>query len=236
MALPRHIRPEYSDTIPSTGKKIKYQPFTVAEAKILVLANESKDPDEVANAISNIIKICVTSPEDLKVEDLAIFDIEYLFLKVRSKSSGEKVTIRITDPSDPNGYSTEHEILIDKIQVQKDPKHNDLIKLQPDTVVKIKYPGMDYFLNGIDLSDVTKASKVLTDSITQITIGEEVFNRSDMSDKEIQEWVDSLTAKEFAECMTFFNTMPKLKHTIKLNNPNTNKPFSVELEGLADFL
>ena len=112
MALPKPIRPEYNTTIPSTGKRIKYQPFTVREEKVLILAAESGETDEITNAITNVLERCITSPSDIKVKDLALFDIEYLFLKARSKSAGEKLKVRVSDPDDET-YSVDHEINID---------------------------------------------------------------------------------------------------------------------------
>ncbi len=118
MALTKHIRPEYSTTLPSTGKRIKYQPFSVKEEKVLILAAESNDPDEIINAITNVLQNCVTTPADFKVEELALFDIEYLFLKTRAKSAGEKIKLKVTDPNDQT-FTKEHEINIDKITVEK---------------------------------------------------------------------------------------------------------------------
>ena len=145
MALPKPSRPEYSTTIPSTGKKIKYQAFTVREEKLLVLAAESQDNDEIANAIENVLSKCVTTPADFKVRDLALFDIEYLFLKARAKSIGEKVELRITDPNDST-YTTDHSLNIDSIKVKKDPKHKDLVVIDEETQIKMRYPGLTSLL------------------------------------------------------------------------------------------
>jgi hypothetical protein len=129
MALPKPIRPEYSTTVPSTGKRVKYQPFSVKEEKILVLAAEGGDTDEITNALTNVLQNCVTSPADFKVAELALFDVEYLFLKARSKSAGEKIKISVTDPNDET-FSVEHEINIDKIGVKRTEGHTDLIEVQ----------------------------------------------------------------------------------------------------------
>ena len=234
MALPKSIRPEYSTTIPSTGKKIKYQPFSVKEEKVLVLAAESQDLDEIANAITNVLEACITSPADLKVSELAIFDIEYLFLRTRAKSAGEDLTVRISDPSGDN-YSVEHTIQIDKIQVQKTTGHTDLIDINDDVKVKMKYPGIQFFTEGLKIDGYEESLKTVSKCISQIVIGEEVYNQVDMTEDEAEEWVEGLTTEQFSRILEFFKTMPKLKHTIKKKNPNTGNDFVVELEGLADF-
>ena len=234
MALPKPIRPEYSTTIPSSGKKIKYQPFSVREEKILMLAAESQDKDEISNAVVNVLTNCVTHPSDFKVEELALFDIEFLFLKTRAKSAGELIKVVITDPDDPN-FTTTHEINIDKIGVVKTEGHSDLIQIDEETSIKMRYPDISFFAEGLDTSNVENNTKLISRCISQIIVGEEVFNRSDMTDEEVDEWLDGLTMDKYGKFSEFFNTMPKLAHKITLKNTNTGKNFTLELEGLADF-
>ena len=234
MALPKSIRPEYTTTIPSTGKKVKYQPFSVREEKVLILAAESGEQDEITNAIVNTLERCVTSPSDFKVSELALFDIEYLFLKTRAKSAGEKVTVTVTDPSDAS-YSVEHEINIDSIKVIKDPDHTNLIDLGEDVTVKMSYPGISFFADGINIDNVNESIKVVSKCVSQIIIGEEVYNKADMTLDEINEWVEGLTTDQFQKIMAFFNTSPKLQHKIKLKNKKTGNDFEIVLEGLQDF-
>ena len=143
MALPKPTRPEYNLTIPSTGKRIKYMPFSVREEKVLILAAESQATDEISNAIRNTLERCVTTP-GFKVDELALFDIEFLFLKCRAKSAGETIKIIATDPADES-FSREHEIDIDKIKVEKTKNHTDLIELSEDCTVKMKYPDLSFF-------------------------------------------------------------------------------------------
>ncbi len=221
MALPKPIRPEYNLTIPSSGKRIKFMPFSVREEKILILAAESEDTDEIANAVRNTLERCVTTP-GFKVDDLALFDIEYLFLKCRSKSAGETIKVLATDPSDTE-YSVEHEIDIDKIKVQKNKNHSDLITLENDTHIKMRYPDLSFFETGVDMSSVAAMSKTLTKCITQIVVGEEVYARADMSDDEIEEWIDGLTQAQYQKVLEFFETMPKLSHSFTLTNPRTRQ-------------
>jgi len=234
MSLPKHIRPEYSTTIPSSGKKIRYQPFSVKEEKILVLAAESAEPDEVTNAIRNVLRNCITHPSDVKVEDLALFDIEFLFLKARSKSAGETIKLRVQDPNDET-FSTDHEIHIDRIGVKKTKGHTDLIDLSETTKVKMRYPDISFFNEGVSLSDISAATGLIARCISQILVEEEVYNRSEMSEGEVEEWLEGLTTGEFQKISKFFETMPKLSHSFTLKNTNNGEDFTIKLEGLADF-
>ena len=234
MALPKPIRPEYNTTIPSTGKRVKYQPFTVREEKVLILAAESGETDEITNAIANVLERCVTAPADFKVKDLALFDIEFLFLKARSKSAGEKIKVSVTDPDDET-YSVEHEINIDKIGIKETEGHTDLIELGDDLSIKMKYPGIDFFNDGIDISSISSSISLMTECIVQIVHEDEVYNSADTSKKELEEWMESLTSEQFKKVMSFFETMPKLSHSVTLPNKKTGKDFTVTLEGLSDF-
>ncbi len=234
MSLPKNIRPEYSTTIPSTGKKIKYQPFTVKEEKILILAAESQDVDEITNAISNCLNNCVTAPADFDVKDLALFDIEYLFLKARAKSAGEKINVLVTDPGDET-FTTEHDINIDKIQIQRTKGHSELIKLTEEVTVKMRYPDITFFNEGVAMTDISTTTSLVSRCVAQIVVGEEVYSRADMSETEVEDWVESLTTEQFTKVTEFFRTMPKLAHTFTIKNTNTGEPFSITLEGLADF-
>jgi len=234
MAIPKPNRPEYSATIPSTGKRIKYQPFSVKEEKVLILAAESQDVDEVSNAISKVLTNCITSPAGIKVEELALFDIEYLFLRCRAKSVGESVTVKITDPSDPD-YTVDHKIEIDKIQVHRDKNHKDLIEIDDKIKLKMKYPDISFFSEGVDVSDVNSGVNTIGRCVSQIVVEDEEYNREDMTDQEVQEWLESLTSAQFGKVREFFDTMPRLKHSITLKNKKSGENFTVVLEGLADF-
>ena len=234
MSLPKPVRPEYSTTIPSSGKKIKYQPFSVREEKVLILAAESGEQDEITNAIINTLERCITSPSDFKVSELALFDIEYLFLKTRSKSAGEKVTVRVTDPND-SSYSVDHEIDIDKIKVVKNPDHTDLIDISEEVKLKMKYPDITFFNDGINIESISNSIETISKCISQIVIGEEVYNSADMSLSEVIEWLEGLTTEQFGKISEFFKTMPKLSHKVTLKNKKSGEDFTVVLEGLQDF-
>ena len=233
MALPKKVRPEYGTTIPSTGKRIKYQPFSVKEEKVLILAAESQDPDEIANAIRNCLERCVTTA-GFAVNDLALFDIEYLFLKARSKSAGETIKVTVRDPGDET-FTTDHEIKIDAIKVVKNPDHTDLISIDEDTKVKMKYPDITFFEDGIDFTSVSAMTENVCKCVSQIIVGDEVYSRADMADDEIFDWVEGLTQVDYRKLITFFETMPKLSHSFTIKNTNTGNDFTIKLEGLADF-
>ena len=232
--LPKLSRPEYSTTIPSTNKKIKYHPFTVREEKILMLAAEGGDQDEIINAVTNCLRTCISSPSDIDVESLALFDIEYLFLKTRSKSVGEVINLVVTDPDDQD-FSADVEVNVDKIGIKKTEGHSQLIKIDGEVSVHMRYPDITFFNTGVDLSNVSSTIDVISKCIDQIIVGDEVYNKEDMSSVEITEWVEGLSQKQFTLFVEFFTTMPKMSHTITAKNTNTKKNFSVTLEGLADF-
>lgn len=233
MALPKPVRPEYTTTIPSTGKKVKYQPFSVKEEKVLILASESQELDEISNAITNVLESCVTSP-GFKVSELALFDIELLFLKARAKSVGEELEVNVTDPNDAE-YTVPHKIAIDKIGVTKNKDHKDLIEVAEDTHVKMRYPGIDFFVEGIKMNDITERLDLAAKCVSQIVAGDEVYNREDMTDGEVEEWLEGLTSTQFAKILDFFVTMPRLRHSFTLTNKNSGGKFTIELEGLQDF-
>ncbi len=232
--LPRPVRPEYSTTIPSTGKKVKYNPFTVKEEKVLVLASESGDKDEITNAVINVITNCIVSPSDLRIEDLALFDIEYLFLKARSKSVGESINIVVTDPDDET-FSTEHNINIDRIGIDRNPEHSNVIFMDDELQVKMRYPDITFFTEGIEMSSLTNSMNTIAKCIDSIITGDEVYERLDMTEDEVVEWIEGLTTQQFSRLTNFFTTMPKLRHSFTIKNTNTGKDFTMVLEGLADF-
>lgn len=234
MALPKNIRPEYTTTVPSTGKRVKYQPFSVKEEKILILAAEGEDQDEITNALINVLSNCITSPADFRVEELALFDIEYLFLKARSKSAGEVLKLMVTDPNDET-FQTEVEINIDKIGIQKTEGHTDLIEISPGTFIKMRYPDISFFNEGVNINNINTTVSLVSRCIDSVTIDEEVYNSVDMTGDELDEWLDGLTTEQFKKISEFFESMPKMSHTLKLKNTNNGEDFTVKLEGLADF-
>ena len=238
MPLPKINTPTYEMTLPSTGKKIRYRPFLVREEKILIMAMESENMTEITNAIVQILSDCILS-KDVKVESLATFDIEYLFLNVRAKSVGETVEVSVTCPDDGE-TQVEMSIDIDTIKVQKTRGHKNIIKLDDDLSMKLRYPSLEQFVESNfettdGLSEVGQSLSMITSCVEMIYSQEESWEASDYSKKELDEFIEQLNTKQFKEIEKFFTTMPKLSHTIMVRNPKTGVESEVVLEGLASF-
>ena len=238
MPLPKISTPTYELELPSTGKKIRYRPFLVREEKILIMALESEDMKQITSAIVQILTDCIQT-KGVKVSDLSTFDIEYLFLNIRARSVGETVEVNITCPDDGE-TSVQMEIDIDAIKVRKDKNHKNIIKLDDNLSMKLKYPSLDQFVENNfeyneDISDVNKSLSMITSCIEMVYDSEESWNASDCTKKELEEFIEQLNTKQFKEIESFFITMPKLSHTIKVKNPNTKVESEIVLEGLASF-
>lgn len=237
MPLPKIATPIYELEIPSLKKKIRYRPFLVKEEKILIIALESEDSKQIANAVKNVISNCILS-KGVKVEDLSTFDIEYLFLNIRGKSVGETVDVLITCPDDET-TQVPMSINLDEINVEVDPKHSRDIKLDDTLTLRMRYPSMTEFIkNNFDSGDgvsVDDTFDLIISCIDQIYSEEESWTASDSSKKELLEFVEQLSSKQFKEVEKFFETMPKLSHTIKIKNPKTGVESEVVLEGLSAF-
>ena len=239
MPLPKINTPTHELVLPSNGKKIKYRPFLVREEKILVMAMESEDMKQVTTAIVDILNNCILT-RGVKVEKLSTFDIEYLFLNVRSKSVGETVEVNVTCPDDGE-TQVQMEIDIDSIRVQKDKTHKNTVKLDDNLSMKLKYPSLNEFIdNNFDASDTTRSEvsqslDMIISCIDMIYNEEESWSATDSTKKELSEFIEQLNTKQFKEIEKFFATMPKLSHTIKIKNPNTKVESEVVLEGLASF-
>ena len=238
MPLPKINTPTYDLTLPSTGKKIKYRPFLVREEKILIMAMESENMSEITNAIVQILSDCILT-KDVKVESLATFDIEYLFLNVRAKSVGETVDVNITCPDDGE-TEVEMSIDIDTIKIQKTRGHKNIIKLDDELSMKLRYPSLEQFVeNNFEtadgVSEVGQSLSMITSCVDMIYNAEESWEASDYSKKELDEFIEQLNTKQFKQIEKFFTTMPKLSHKIAVKNPNTGVESEVVLEGLASF-
>jgi hypothetical protein len=238
MPLPKINTPTYELEIPSTGKKIRYRPFLVREEKILIMALESEDMKQISNAIVEILTECIQT-KGVKISELATFDIEFIFLNVRSKSVGETVEVNVTCPDDGE-TQVKVEIDIDSIKVQKDPEHSNIVKLDDTLSMKLKYPSLDQFVeNNFEFqdtdTDVDKSLQMIISCIEQVYNEEEAWSAADCTSKELQEFVEQMNTKQFKEIETFFTTMPKLSHTLKVKNPKTKFENEIVLEGLASF-
>lgn len=236
MPLPKIAAPTYELVIPSTQKKIKYRPFLVKEEKILILAMESEDSTQIANAVKDVISNCITS-RGVKVDELATFDIEYIFLNIRGKSVGESVEVLVTCPDD--GQTKVPVVIeLDDIQIQDNEEHNRDINLGQYTM-RMKYPSMDQFVKNNFVSEksfgVDDTFELITMCIEQIYNQEESWSAKDSTKKELLAFIEQLTSNQFKEVEKFFQTMPKLSHTFTVTNPNTNVESEVVLEGLTSF-
>ena len=236
MPLPKINTPTFELELPSTGKKVKYRPFLVREEKILVMAMESEDTKQITDAIVQILNDCILT-RGVKVEKLSTFDIEYLFLNIRAKSVGETVEVNVTCPDDGE-TQVQMEIDLDSIKVKKNKSHRNTIKLDNDLSMKLKYPSLDQFIESnfdSGMSEVSQSLSVISSCIDMIYNEEESWNASDSTREELEEFLEQLNTKQFKQVEKFFETMPKLAHTIVVKNPKTEVESEVVLEGLASF-
>ncbi len=237
MPLPKITTAEYELKLPSNGKTVKYRPFLVREEKILILSLESQDQKQISNAVKQVLKECVLT-KGIKIDTLPSFDIEYLFLNIRGKSVGETIELIVTC-GDDGVTEVPVTVSIDDIKVVKDDDHSTDIELADGYTVKMKYPSLSQFVEtnfqDDEKNQVEKSFNIVAQSIDMVYNDEEMFSASECTKKELKEWVESLTSEQFQKIEKFFDTMPKLKHTLKVTNPKTSKENTIELEGLTDF-
>ena len=237
MPLPKIATPTYELELPSTGETVQYRPFLVKEEKLLVIALESDDTKQITTAIRSVIKNCILT-KGVKVEQLPTFDIEYLFLNIRGKSVGEDIEVNVICPDDEE-TEVKVNINLDDIQVQKNDDHTDKIKLDDSIMMQMKYPSLEQFIkNNFEMSDknaMDQSFELIATCIDKIFTEDEVWAAADCTKKEMTEFLEQMNSSQFKEIEKFFETMPKLSHTIKVKNPNTKKDSEVVLEGLASF-
>ena len=237
MPLPKVNTPTYELVLPSTNKKIKYRPFLVREEKILIMALETEDVKQITSSVIEILNACILT-RGIKIEKLATFDLEYLFLNVRAKSVGESIDVNVTCPDD-NKTTVEVKVDIDSIKIIKNKNHKDTVKLDDTLSLKLNYPSIEQFIeNNFESSkggEVTNTLDMITSCIDMIYSDEESWNASETSKKDLEEFIEQLNTKQFRVIEGFFATMPKLSHSIKVKNPKTDVESTVVLEGLAAF-
>ena len=236
MPLPKVNTPTYELVLPSTNKKIKYRPFLVREEKILIMALETEDAKQITSSVIEILNACILT-RGIKIEKLATFDIEYLFLNVRAKSVGESIDVNVTCPDD-NKTTVEVKVDIDSIKIIKNKNHKDTVKLDDTLSLKLNYPSIEQFIeNNFESkgSEVTSTLDMIISCIDMIYNDEESWNASETPKKDLEEFVEQLNTKQFRAIEGFFDTMPKLSHSIKVKNPKTDVESTVVLEGLAAF-
>ena len=235
MALPKLNTPTYELEVPSTDEKIKYRPFLVKEEKILLMAMESKDNAQIINAVKDIVKSCTFDKVD--VSTMPMFDMEYIFLNIRAKSVGEISKLKILCPDDKKTYASV-DLDLTKVEVQVGDDHTNKIELTDDMGLIMTYPTIDSFLDsGIETITANNMLDIIGSCVLQIyeKNGEKVYQGKDQTKKELTEFIEQMNSGQFRKVQSFFDTMPKLKHTIKVKNPKTKKSSDVTLTGLNDF-
>jgi len=234
MALPKLQTSEYQLTVPSTQEEIKYRPFLVKEQKILMIAQESGEDQQIATAIGTLVSNCTFGVMD--ADTAPMFDVEYVFLQLRSKSAGAKVKLMLTCPDDEE-TKVEAEVDLETIGVQMSVEHSQEVDITEDVTLKLRYPMLKDMKNvSINLSDFEKTLMMLHECVESVVYGEETIHRVDMTRDEITEFIDSFNTEQLENVMKFFETMPKLRHVVDVTNPNTKVKSEVLLEGLPSFL
>ena len=235
MALPKLDVPIYEMVIPSTDEKIKYRPFLIKEEKVLLIAMESGANEDIIQSVKQIVSECTFNK--IKLGDMPMFDIEYMFLRIRAKSVGEVSKLKLLCADDGKTYANV-EVDLTEIQVQVDDDHTNKIDLTDEMSVIMKYPSIDSFSTaGISNITADNMIDVVATCISQIhdKKGEEIYDSKDSTKKELIDFVEQLNTTQFQDVQKFFDTMPKLRHEITVKNPKTKKESKVVLSGLSDF-
>jgi len=235
MVLPQVVLPTYELTIPSNGKKIKYRPFVVKEEKLLLLSLESQDEKEIEKSVKALLKGCIQSR--VKLEDLAMFDLEYIFLQIRAVSIGEIVDMKVTCKDDEKTQVT-YQMNLTQVGVVKPEKSNPKIMLSDELGVIMKYPAWNEFISGSIMGKDPSTDAVLeiiAGCIDQIFDKEDVYDNSTTTKKEFVQFVEGLTNTQFEKIQEFFENIPRLEHKFSVTNPNTGKESEFIITGLTNF-
>ena len=233
MALPRIDTPTYQLTLPSTQEKIDFRPFLVKEQKIIMMAQESSDEKQMVSAMAKLVSSCTF--DKINIYDLPVYDVEYMFLKIRGKSVGESVEINLICPDD-NKTQVATKINLEDIQVQMTVGHTNVINITDTIKLYLRHP---VFSDATSIGTIDGSEgifKLLNKCIVKITYDDTEYQRIDISDKDIEEFIDQLNTEQFESIIEFFNSMPKLRHVVDVINPKTNIKSEVVLEGLQSFL
>ena len=232
MALPKLNSLTYELELPSSGEKLKYRPFLVKEQKALMIAQESEDNKLMENTFAQIINDCVF--EDVDPYKMPMFDIEYLFLRIRGKSVGEKVKLNVLCPDDEK-TRVDVEVDLEKVDVQMTDDHTNIVNLTKDITMVMRYPCLKDMSGFDDTGEVSSMFDMIKRCVHEVRDGATIYNRVDISDKELDEFIDSMSSENFEQVANFFNTMPKLYHEIEVKNPKTKKKNKIPIEGLQSF-
>ena len=230
MPLPEIATPIYTLTVPSTKKKVKYRPFLVKEQKLLILALENNDQEQILDAITKTIQNCLHTK--VNVSDMALFDIEYLFLQIRARSISEEIEMKVTC-ADDGKTTVDVKFMVDDVKVNFPKGHTNVIKIDDEITVEMKYPDLEYFTKINFVGEEPDPYQLVAKCIKRVYVGEDDFTADSV--EESAKWVESLTSAQFDMIQTFFDTMPSLRHVLKVKNPKTKKINQVVLEGLSDF-
>ena len=232
MALPKLNTPTYELELPSTSKKIKYRPFLVKEQKILMMAQDSEDETEISEAVGSLVQSCTFGEIDPKTSPM--FDIEFLFLKIRGKSVGDKIELNLICPDDGK-TQVKKTIDLEDVGIHMLEDHTNEIAVSDECKIIFRYPILSD-MKGVAVSDISSAFSVITSCISEIHYGDDIYNKNDISKKDIEEFIDSLTGEQFEKVTGFFQTMPKLRYVVEVINPETKKSNEIVVEGLQSFL
>ena len=235
MALPKLTTPTYELEIPSTDEKISYRPFLVKEEKILLMAMESGKNEDIVNAVKQIVSECTFNK--LKLGTMPMFDVEYIFLNIRAKSIGEVSKLKLLCPDDNKTYANV-EVNLEEVQVQVSDDHTNKIELTDNMGMIMTYPTIDSFAeSGIQQINANNMIDIIGSCVLQIyeDNGEKVYEAKDQTKKELSEFIEQMNTSQFKQVQKFFDTMPRLKHEIKVKNPKTKKMNDITLSGLNDF-
>jgi len=234
MALPKLQTPEYKLTLPSTQEEIKFRPFLVKEQKILMMAQESGEERQIADAMGRLVSGCTFGTVDANVNPM--YDIEYVFLQIRAKSAGEKVKLKLLCPDDQETY-TEVEINLEDIGVQMSVEHSTVVDLTDDIKINFRYPLLkDIEGMGSDTSDFEKVLHLIYACIVSVESEDEITQKIDMTREEIGEFIESFNTEQLEKVMNFFGSMPKVRHVVDVTNPKTKVKGEILLEGIESFL
>ena len=230
MPLPEIVTPTYTLTVPSTKKKLKYRPFLVKEQKALIIALEQQDTEHTLEAIKNVLDNCIITKHNL--DDMALFDIEFIFLQVRARSISEEIEMKVTCPDDGE-TEVLVKFLVDDVKVNFPKGHTNIIKLSEEITVEMRYPDLEYFAAITFTQEKVDPYVLVGKCIRRVYVGEEPTGN--FTAEEAREWIETLTNAQFGMIQEFFNSMPTLRHVLNVKNPKTQVANEVVIEGLADF-
>ena len=232
MALPKLDTVTYDLTLPSSGQKLEYRPFLVKEQKALMIAQESGDDKQIERTFAQIINDCVL--DDVDPYELPMFDVEYIFLRIRGKSVGEKVKLNLLCPDDEE-TRVNVEVNLEEVDVQMQKDHTNIVELSKDITMVMKYPCLKDMTGFDDEGEITNLFEMIKRCVHEVRQGDTIYNRVDISDKELDEFIDSMSSGNFEDITNFFSTMPKLIHVVEVKNPKTKKKNEIPIEGLQSF-